>query len=308
MPSSAHVEPVPWPPHSTPVDLVAAATAFADTRGPDLTATNGAYRRVIQQLEQEPVCVRNVEPARPLGYTDGVQAKAVLGRTSHRDITLMWAGAGTVYGDVLLDHQPRLAVVCSQLDEDAVRARAPQVPVVALPDTTPWGLALSATEWLDQARRHVEIQAMACAPASSGRVVVVDGSLPRLSDRTDLVGVVKNSLDTDWVTDPKMLPTGEGWRSPGFRIPSGRVSDRSILSAFVRLHDATERHTYGHALVRVEVYEDSTVGLDAAAAMVHAYRGRKSSGDPRWAIQMHPMFVTEQVLKTQIPHVIRTLH
>lgn len=307
MPSSAHVEPVPWPPHSTPVDLTAAATAFADTRGPDLIATNGSYRRIVQQVEDEPVCVRSVPPAHPLGFIDGVQARALLGRKSHRDISLMWVGAGTVYGDVLLGHHPRLAVVCSQLDEDEVRARAPQVPVVSLPDTTPWGLALSASEWLDRARRYVETKAVASAPESSGRVLVVDGPLPRVSDRTDLVGVVKNSLDTDWVTDPEMLPAGAGWRSPGFRIPAGRVPERSILSAFVRLHDATERHSYGHALVRVEVYEDSTVGLDAAAAMVHANRGRRSSGDPRWAIQMHTMFITEQVLKTQIPHVIRTL-
>lgn len=307
MPSSSLIEPVPWPPRSTPVDLASAAITFADSRGSDLTPTKGRYRRIVQQLEPRPVCVQDIQPASAHGFLDGVQCRALLGREEHRDLTLAWVAAGTVRGHALLDLQPRLAVVCSQLDVAEVRTRAPQVPVVSLEETTPWGLASATEDWIDQARRHVEALAVEEAPAVPGGCLVVDGSLPRGSDRGDLVGVVKRTLDTDWLPDPALLPLQAGWRSPALRIPASRATERDVLTAYVRLHTASPRHSYGHALVRIEVYEDSTVGLDAAAAMVHTRRGRKSSGDPRWTIQLHPMFEAEKVLKAQTPHVIRTL-
>lgn len=307
MPSTSIIEPVPWPPVSVPVDLAAAAVAFSHVRGRDTTPTSGRYRRIVQQLEQHPRYVGDVEPARPLGFVDGVQARALLGRIEHRDLSLAWVSAGTVQGHTLLDHQPRLTVLCSQLDEDEVRTRAPQLPVVALLEATPWGLATATDEWIDQTRRHVESLAIAAAPAVSGRVLVVDGSLPADSTRSDLVGVVKTTLQTDWLPDPELLPTDEGWRSPGMRIPASRTPDRDRLTAYVRLHTATPHHPYGHALIRVEVYEDSTVGLDAAAAMVHRLRGTPAYGDPRWTVQLRPMWEAERVLKAQIPHVIRAL-
>jgi hypothetical protein len=251
--------------------------------------------------------VRDTETAVPVGFLDGVQARGLLGRVEHRDLTLAWTAAGTVLDQTLIDHQPWLAVVCSQLDEDEVRTRAPQVPVVALPETTPWGLAAATEEWVDGARRHVEELALAAAPERADGVLVVDGSLPPEAGRSDLVGVVKNTQDTDWLPDPDLLPTEEGWRSPGLRIPASRTTERARLSAYVRLHTATHRHPYGFALVRVEVYEESTVSLDAAAAMAYRLRGTPAYGDPRWTVQLRPMWTTEQVLKAQIPHVIRVL-
>ncbi|MFC7723615.1 hypothetical protein ACFQW6_00760 [Nocardioides sp. GCM10028917] len=306
MPSSSFSEPVPWPPTSVPVDLAAAAVAFTDSRARDATPTAGRYRRIVQQIEQQPRPIHDVPPALPLGCLDGVQARALLGRLEHKEITLAWTSAGTVHGLTLLDHQPRLAVICSQLDEKEVRTRAPQLPVVALPESTPWGLATLTDEWIDQARRHVEDLAVAAAPKATGKVLVVDGPLLRSSDRDDVVGVVKTH-QADWLPDPDLIPTKAGWRSPGLRLPASRTTDRNVHTAYVRLHTATSHHSYGHALIRIEVYEDSTVTLDAAAAMVHALRGRQSSGDPRWAIQLNPMFEAENVLKAQIPHVIRTL-
>lgn len=305
--SSPMSEPVPWPPVSVPVDLAAAAIAFADTRSRSAAPTSGRYRRIVQQLEQQPRCASEVSAATPVGFLDGVQARALLGRpTAHRDVNLVWTGAGTVLGHTLLDYQPRLAIVCSELDENEVRTRAPQVPVVALPESTPWGLAMATDGWIDQARRHVETLAVAAAPAVPGKVLVVDGSLPRSSDREDLVGVVK-TLETDWLPDPALLPAKAGWRSPALRLPSSRTNERNVLTAYVRLHTATAQHSYEYGLVRIEVYEDSTVGLDEAAAMVHTLRGRQSSGDPRWTVQLDPMYAAEAQLKAQIPHVIRTL-
>lgn len=307
MPSNTVAEPVPWPPHSVPIDLAEAARAFAEARGREVTPTSGRYRRIVHQLESRPRCVRDVEAAVPVGFLDGVQARGLLGRVEQRDLTLVWIAAGTVLDRILVDHRPWLAVVCSQLDEEQVRNRAPQVPVVALPETTPWGLAAATEEWVDGARRHVEDLAVAAAPEQTGHVLVVDGSLPPDAGRSDLVGVVKNTQDTDWLPDPDLLPNNEGWRSPGLRIPASRTTERDRLSAYVRLHTATPRHPYGFALVRVEVYEDSPVTLDAAAAMAYRLRGTPAYGDPRWTVQLGPMWRAEQVLKAQIPHVIRVL-
>lgn len=307
MSSMSFSEPVPWPPTSIPVDLAAAAVAFANQRGRDMTPTAGRYRRIVQQVEQRARSTHDVAPADPLGYCDGVQARALLGRVAHRDVTLAWASAGTVHGATLLDHQPRLAVVCSQLDEAEIRTRAPQLPVVALPENTPWGLATATEEWIDQARRHVERLAVAAAPAATGKVLVVDGPLPRSSSqRDDLVGVIKTH-QADLLPDPSLLPTEAGWRSPILALPAARTTERSILTSYVRLHQATPRHPYEHGLIRIEVFADSIVDVDAAAAMVHAHRGRESSGDPRWACQLAGMFAAEKQLKAQIPHVIRTL-
>ncbi|MCW2850604.1 MAG: hypothetical protein JWM84_268 [Nocardioides sp.] len=214
MPSTPVIDPVPWPPHSVPVDLKSAAIAFADTRGPDVTLTNGRYRRIIQQLEPGPVCALEVQQAVPLGFLDGVQSRVLLGRNDHRDLTLIWVGAGTVKGHTLLAHEPRLAVLCSRLDQEEARAKAPQVPVVLVPEATPWGVAAACAEYIDQARRHVESLAVNKAPTEAGKVIVVDGSLPRDSARTDLVGVCK-SVETDWLHDPDLLPPDAGWRSPG---------------------------------------------------------------------------------------------
>lgn len=255
MPSIPALDPVPWPPHTVPVDLQSAVIAFADTRGPDVTPTKGRYRRIVQQLEPAPVYALEGGQAVPLGFLDGIQSRALMGRNHHRDLTLFWAAAGTVQGHTLLDHQPRLGVICSQLDEDEVRTRAPQLPVVALAEKEPWNLSSASDEFIDQTRRRLESLAVASAPSESGKVLVIDGSLPRTSDRDDLLGVCKEVHNTDWLPDPDLLPTEAGWRSPALRIPAAACNERDILTAYVRLHTATPQHPYGHALVRVEVYE-----------------------------------------------------
>ncbi len=307
MPSLRLVDPVPWPPPTVPVDLEAVARALAPLRGTDTTPTAGRYRRLVQQVEHEPRRVYDVDPATPAGFVDGIQARALLGRVEHRDLTAVWVAAGTVLGGTLLDHHPRLAVVCSELDEEEVRGLAPAMPVVALPETTPWALAQATADWIDKTRRRMEEAAIEAAPEVSGQVISVDGSLPTETRRRDLVGVVKQTLETDWLPDPTLLPAEEGWRSPALLIPGSRTTERSKLTAYMRLHTASPRHAYGHALIRVEVYEDSPVTLDSAAAMAFALRGSPPYGDPRWTVQLRPMWLAEKVLKAQIPHVIRTL-
>lgn len=306
MPSPSTLEPVPWPPRSVPIDLEGPARAFAHLRTSDMSQTTGRYRRVVHLLEQQPCSVLSVGAPVPVGFLDGIQRRAVLGRIGHRDVSLVWVAAGTVRHPTLLDEQARLALVCSQVDEPEARRLAPQVPVVALPEVTPWDLAAATEEWVDQTRRRLEELAISAAPAAHGEVVVVDGSLPAASDRDDLVGVVK-TLRTDWLPDPDLIPFTEGWRSPALRLPAPRTTERSKVTAYVRLHTATPSHSYEHALVRVEVYDDSPISIDQAAALAFRHRGTPAQGDPRWRVHLQGMYWAETILKSRIPHALRVL-
>ncbi|WP_341229570.1 hypothetical protein, partial [Nocardioides salarius] len=277
--------PTPWPPPELPVDLEGAAQAFASSRPSDTKPTPGAYRRCVELLGHSPASITDAAPAKPGGWVDGVQRRALLARIEHRDLTLVSVIAGCVLNAQLRHREEMLAVVCSTLDHDTVTARAPGVPVMALPEITPWGLPLATDEWIHHTRSALERRTVELAPKTPGHVLGVDGSLPHLQSRGDLVGIVKEALDTDWIADPRLLPVREGWRSPAIRLPAGRTDERTKLSCYLRLHTAGPAQAWGHGLVRIEVYEDGEVDLDAAAAMVYAARGGPSYGDPRWLIQ-----------------------
>lgn len=273
----------------------------------DRQSTSGQYRRIVRLLEHRTHCIRAVEPPALLGALDGIQARALAARVDHRDVTWTWIAAGTVSGMNLLDHHRTLALVCSQTDEPAVTDAAQGVPVTSLPEITPWALALATDELIDTTRRTLEATALEAAPSLPGQVLVVDGSLPPDGTRSDAVGVVKRATDTDWLPDPELIPTEEGWRSPALLIPATRMNDRAKITAFVRLRTATSSHAWTHCLVRVEVYEDSPVTIDAAAALAYRCRGSAAYGDQRWQVQLEPVWRTEQVLKAQVPCVIRNL-
>lgn len=300
--------PTPWPPPVRPLDLEEPAKAFAHQRPDDRRRTTGGYRRCVQLLETGPVGVLETPLVDLIGAVDGVQKVALLGRAeAHRDLLLISVIAGCVKDEKLLvPREEMLAVVCSELDEGAVRAKAPQVPVLALPETTPWGLAAAADDWIDHTRRALEFRAITSAPVRAGQALMVDGPLPQQCDREDTVGIVKESLDTPWLTDPDHLPVAAGSRSPTFRIPASRTDERTKLSAFVRLHTAGRAQSWGHGLIRVEVYEDSAITVDQAAALAVHHRGTSAYGDPRWLIQPRPLFQCEQVLK-HFPFIVDVL-
>lgn len=307
MTSLHSADPVPWAPRSTPIDLMNVLGAFGPYRHQDSRPTPGGYRRVAHLVESELRCVHDAPLPGLIGFLDGVQRTGLLWRVEAlRDVLLVWVAAGTVLGDNALDHQIRLAAVCSELDTDAVSRIAPALPIVALPETTPWGLALSAADWVDGTRRRLELDAIAAAPATKGHVLTVDGSLPPVAIRDDLIGVVK-SVDTDWITDPDLLPREAGWRSPALRLPASKVGERDRLTAYVRLHDTSPHHWWGHGLVRVEVYAESRIDLDSAAVHAWVYRGHRGYQDPRWPVQLKPMWNTERVLKLLIPHAFSIL-
>lgn len=291
--------PTPWPPPVRPLDLEEPAKVFAQQRPDDRRRTTGGYRRCVQLLESTPADVLQTPLVDMVGAVDGVQKVALLGRAeAHRDLLLISVIAGCVKNEELVaPREEMLAVVCSELDAGVVRAKAPHLPILALPETTPWGLAAAADDWTDHTRRTLELRAIASAPVRTGQVLMVDGPLPHESDRKDAVGIVKEALDTPWLTDPTHLPTDAGSRSPAFRIPASRTDERSKVSALVRLHTAGAAQSWGHGLIRVEVYEDGAVTIDQAAALAVRHRGTPAYGDSRWLIQPRPLFECEQVLK-----------
>lgn len=303
--SDTPLAPTPWPPAGL-VDLKEVVKGLG--RPADLgAATPAGYRRIAEMIETRPVQIRT-EPLRISGWLDGVQRRCVAGRIEHRDLTLAWLAAGSVQNGDIRALEERLALVCSQRDEPHVREKSPTIPVVSLPELMPCDLAGATENWIDATRRMLEAHALERTPVEPGRFVIVDGPLPPSSLRLDAIGVVKSALDTDWITDPRLLPTVGGWRSPALRLPPRHVGDRARLTAFVRLRDATQRHSWGYSLIRVECFEQSGLQvLDAAAAMAVAQRQSMRAADPRREIQLAGMFHAEQVLKARCPAGITVL-
>lgn len=301
------LDPTPWPP-GAPVDLKSFVTNLSSHRAShDQAATAGQYRRTCVLTERQPSKIE-ADPSPVIGVLDGVQLRCVVCRIDHRETTLAWLAAGAVLGKELLNLEAMLAAVGSVLDESTLRQAGPDVPVVALPELAPWDVALATDSWIDQTRRALELQALQTAPVVDGHVVVVDGSLPVNTPRLDTVGVVKRALETEWLTDPGMLPTRAGWRSPALLLPAVRAEERERLTAFVRLRDADGTRSWGFSLVRVEVpSERGIAALDAAAAMAMSQRQSLHSPDPRAEIQLAGMYRAEQVLRAQAPAVVKLM-
>lgn len=295
------VEPTPWPPATLPVELMTPLAALRRFRSTDDKATTGQYRRVVELLETSTRDVTTVTPAQIAACLDGIQARRLLARIDHRDITLAYISAGAIAADAPLSLEERLAVICSYADEALVDKHMPSVPRVVLDEHRPWALAAATDEWIDVTRRRLEASALEATPITTPDVLVVDGALSPQIGRDDVVGVVKAALDTDWLSDPSYLPLMGGHRSPAFRLSGARRGERNRISAFVRLETATGSHNWGHALVRVEIMEGGAVGLDAACRMVVLSRGTRGGGDPRYLTQLGWMFHTEQFLKRRIP-------
>lgn len=299
------IEPSPWPP-AGPVDLKAFVHGLSADRAIG-SPTPAEYRRtaiLVETAEPRPI---HAAPLEPVGFLDGIQRRRIAGRIQHRDLTVAYLSAGTVHGTTLLDVRERLAVLCSVEDEDRVRSALLGIPVVAFPELLPWCVASATDDWIDGTRRHLEALALDHAPSAHGKFVVVDGRLRANCRRTDAVGVIKNALDTQWL-DGSLLPVAGGWRSPALRLPPARAGERSILTSFVRLRDASGQHPWGFSLIRVEAFEDAGVEvLDAAAALAVAQRQPLGSGDPRAEVHLAGFRRTEDVLRARAPFAMEVL-
>ncbi|RYP84233.1 hypothetical protein EKO23_16360 [Nocardioides guangzhouensis] len=299
-------DPVPWPPDQTPADLKGLAQALSHLRVSS-SATPAHYQRITSLVETAPRKITATRLA-TAGFLDGVQARSVLARNEHRDLTLTWVAAGTVHNRALTSFEQRLAVVCSARDVGLVR-NAGAVPIVELREIHPSNLALATDAWIDQTRQKLEAQVLASTPCPPGQVVVVDGSLPPGCGRDDAIGIVKSALDTTWISDPALFPAIGGWRSPALRLSALCQGESDRLTAFVRLRTATGAHPWGFSLIRVETF-DNAGGidfLDAACALAVSQAQHLGSADPRAECQPAGMYQTELCLKAQIPLALRVL-
>ncbi|MBD3926096.1 hypothetical protein IEZ26_15840 [Nocardioides cavernae] len=302
---TAPLEPSPWPP-TGPVDLKTFIRNLGASRARG-SATSTQYRRTAMLVERAAPRMIEAAPLEPIGFLDAVQRRALVGRRNRLDISLVFLAAGTVLGNRLLNVEERLAVLCSVQDEQFVRAALSDVPVVALPDLLPWGVASATDGWIDETRRRLEERALEGAPRASGHFVVVDGSLPPHASRLDAVGVIKTTA-TDWLIDESSYPYLGGWRSPALLLPPSRAGDRARLSCLVRLRDVEGCHAYDYSLVRVECFEEAGIEtLEAVAALAVQERQPLTSGDPRAEVHMRSMRTTEDVLRTRVPVAFQVL-
>lgn len=301
------LEPAPWPPAVTPVDLKGVYQELGCLE-PGLKPTTGRYRRMVSLVEHQPRRIE-AEAAVASAWVDGIQASCLIGRVEFRDLVCVMVAAGAASIAGLTSVNERLAVVCSALDEPMVTDLQARVPVVGLPSTQPWHLPMEIDAWTDQARRRMEQLTISQAAEVPGEVLVCDGQLNPELQRSDVVGIVKSATDTDFLPDPNMLPSKGGWRSPAFVLLATTIHERDRLSCYVRLRDATPQHPWSYSLIRVEVFADvpdATIALDRAAALAVATRGYPGP-DPRWEIQCAPMRACEERLKARIPAAIQIL-
>ena len=98
-----------------------------------------------------------------------------------------------------------------------------------------------------------------------------------------------------YLGDESVIPDRAGWRSPVFGLPATSTEERDVVSAYLRLYDAPGSTTWSHGLIRLEARDPEV--LDAACALALQHRQSPRSGDPRWAVHLQGMHVTEQVLR-----------
>jgi len=160
----------------------------------------------------------------------------------------------------------------------------------------------------------MELSALHSAPASPGKFVVVDGSLPvgsgrlGVTNRRDVVAVVKNP-EAELLLDPELLPTRAGWRSPALLVPAERHAELDRVTAFVRLRDTGGHRPWNWSLIRVEVpYDvaDPIHLLDRTVAMAMT-QVQPLGAEPRASVHLRGFHLTEQALRARTPCVITTL-
>jgi hypothetical protein len=262
---------------------------------PDAPSPPTGHRRVVRELRGSALDTGDVAPITTAGFADGVQAQMVVRYVDHRPVSLVWVAAGAVSpGGTLLGIRQRIALVASALEQpllDRLHVLGRGLPVHPLEELTPWGIATATGLLVDRWRRELEHDVVATVPIADGAHLIVDGSI-RTHPRDDLVGCSK-SVDTQYLGDESVLPTRAGWRSPVFELPATTTAERSVLSCYLRLHDAGSSR-WNHGLVRLEA-RDATV-LDGACAVAMLNRQGPGSGDGRWATHLKGMRRTEQAL------------
>ena len=219
----------------------------------------GTPRRRLRILPAGSV-VPAVRAPRIWGGLDGIQRSQVLVRRAHRPLALGYAAAGCVpVGTRMVHwHHQRLFGLCSYLDEDEMRAAAPDLPIVALDERWPDGVAQAGMELLDRVRRHLERLAVAAISIPAGSVVAVDGDLRHVPAHvSQVVGVVKDTTNPYGDLDPTALAAGQC--SDIFELQPERRTDRIRFSCYARLRASGGHEPEGLSIVRLETFSPETL-------------------------------------------------
>ena len=290
-------EDLSWPGQRQPfVDLRDALGGIGRVEGPVLAS--GAAYRAAELLEVDRQAVPPDTVALPVSaVVDGIQRSLVLRRLQHRPVVLAYVAAGAVRGDKLTAVAERLTVLCSHADLDWAREHIQGIPLTVLDEHHPAEVEAAVMRFIDQHRRVAERHVVQTAASPAG-VLLVDGPIRHYTADQPLVGVVKSLGDQLWIP-ASLLPDAFAHRSPVFRIPAGSRRESEVYSCYLRLQQITGDLPATHGLIRLE--STSPDNLDALAAYCLQHRQGRASGDPRWAVHLASVRLTEKVLNARAP-------
>lgn len=256
----------------------------------------------VEELDDGPVDIRDVEPLNVAGFIDGIQNAAIIAYRDHRPVYLTYVAAAVVGAravPVAVDEQ--MTVMCSALDYDWVCENAGDIEVKRFGATDPDAVALEAFGLLGSSRETIE-RSLVNDYLDSGdeRSLLIDGSLIARPTDERIVGVVKTTL-TRYIKDETELRTlKEGHRSRRFVIPAGKGHKSPRYSAYVRLGDARNQH-WNFALLRVEAFSPEVI--DALAARCFIERQGAGAHDRRWDRHIGGVRMVEDFLRSRRPSV-----
>ncbi len=255
----------------------------------------------VEMLETDPQEITD-NPLRVDAFVDGIQAVLTLTYNQSRPIRLAHIAAGAAVGfdtsaPDLAGLVEKVTLVASEQDRQwlSEMAHLGEMPMHFVQALTPPEVESATTEWISGFRDKAELQLTNMMLDAGIDLLGLDGHLLNRPHNPRLFGVVK-SVQTKYLPDESVLwNLKQGWRSPIFRMPS-RTGDR--FSCYVRLQ-SIKSAPWSHGLIRVESFEPAT--LPALAATVLTLRQESGSSDPRWDRHLHPVRVTEQLLRSRRP-------
>lgn len=258
----------------------------------------------VELLEEEPHLV-DAQALTVDAFVDGTQAVLTLTYHESRPLRLAHIAAGASVGfdtasPDLVGLVEKVTLVASEADREWLEGKdtLQKVPVHFVPATTPPEVESATTEWISSTRDNAERQLAKMLLSQGANLVALDGHLLNRPNDPRLFGVVK-SIQTRYLPDESVLWTlKQGWRSPIFKIPAPNPDLPSRFSCYVRLQSVASA-PWSHGLIRVESFDLDR--LPALAATVLTFRQDSSSSDPRWDRHLHPVRVTEQLLRSRRP-------
>ena len=267
------------------------------------------YRRRIRLKGHPPARdVSAVDPLTIRGACDGIVRRMLLS-TDPRPITIEYVAAAVLRldehcriaeGAVVEEH---LFLAGSHLDQGLLQSKNELMgmPFIELDGESPQAVAADAHTAVDSYRRQLEERVVRQASTSSGPILL-DGSVRHLTGLPGpVVGVVKD-VTTQFLGDESSLNPDElpvGWCSQAFLIPADSRRQTEVVSAYVRVQQASKGSMDG--LMRIEVPAQSHELLHPLASLVCRSVRPPTSTDAR--IQVQQVVHVEDILRTRSPQI-----